>query len=63
MARRMEIEAVHRPPLTRRPHLRRRVFPYLSRGQLIDPLNNVCALDIPYLPMKRVAMYLVTEPK
>jgi putative transposase len=60
LMRRMGIEAIYRRPRTSRPHPGHRVFPYLLRGQVIDRPNQVWALDITYLPMKRGFVYLVT---
>jgi len=60
LMRRMGIEAIYRRPRTSRPHPGHRVFPYLLRGQIIDRPNQVWALDITYLPMKRGFVYLVT---
>ena len=59
LMRRMGIEAVYRRPRTSKPHPGHRVFPYLLRGQVIDRPNQVWALDITYLPMKRGFVYLV----
>jgi putative transposase len=60
LMRRMGIKAIYRRPRTSRPHPGHRVFPYLLRGQVIDRPNQVWALDITYLPMKRGFVYLVT---
>jgi len=60
LMRRMGIEAIYRRPRTSRPHPGHRIFPYLLRGQSIDRPNQVWALDITYLPMKRGFVYLVT---
>jgi putative transposase len=60
LMRRMGVEALYRRPRTSQPHPGHRVFPYLLRGQVIDRPNQVWALDITYLPMKRGFVYLVT---
>ena len=60
LMRRMGIEAIYRRPRTSRPCPGHRVFPYLLRDQMIDRPNQVWALDITYLPMKRGFVYLVT---
>ena len=60
LMRHMGIEAIYRRARTSRPHPGHRVFPYLLRGQVIDRPNQVWALDITYLPMKRGFVYLVT---
>jgi putative transposase len=59
LMRRMGIEALYRRPRTSDPHPGHRIFPYLLRGQVIDRPNQVWALDITYLPMKRGFIYLV----
>lgn len=60
LMRRMGIEAIYRRPRTSQPHPGHRVFPYLLRGQVIDRPNQVWALDITYIPMKRGFVYLVS---
>jgi putative transposase len=59
LMRRMGIEALYRRPRTSDPHPGHRIFPYLLRDQVIDQPNQVWALDITYLPMKRGFIYLV----
>ncbi len=59
LMRRMGVEALYRRPRTSQPHPGHRVFPYLLRDQVIDRPNQVWALDITYLPMKRGFVYLV----
>jgi putative transposase len=58
LMRRMGIEAIYRRPRTSQPHPDHRVFPYLLRNQVIDRPNQVWALDITYLPMRRGFIYL-----
>ena len=60
LMRRMGVEALYRRPRTSQPHPGHRVFPYLLRHSVIDRPNQVWALDITYLPMKRGFVYLVT---
>jgi putative transposase len=60
LMRQMGVEAFYRRPRTSQPHPGHRVFPYLLRDQTIDRPNQVWALDITYLPMKRGFAYLVT---
>lgn len=60
LMRRMGVEAIYRRPRTSQPHPGHRKFPYLLRGKIIDRPNQVWALDITYLPMKRGFVYLVT---
>ncbi len=57
--RRMGIEAIYRRPRTSQPHPGHRVYPYLLRDKIIDRPNQVWALDITFLPMKRGFVYLV----
>ena len=59
LMRRMGVEAIYRRPRTSQPHPGHRVFPYLLREKRIDRPNQVWALDITYLPMKRGFVYLV----
>jgi putative transposase len=59
LMRRMGIEAIYRRPRTSQPHPDHRVFPYLLRDRVIDRPNQVWALDITYLPMRRGFVYLV----
>ena len=59
LMRRMGVEAIYRRPRTTQPHPGHRVYPYLLRDKIIDRANQVWALDITYLPMKRGFVYLV----
>ncbi len=59
LMRRMGIEAIYRRPRTSQPHPDHRVFPYLLRGQVVNRPNQVWALDITYIPMRRGFVYLV----
>ncbi len=59
LMRRMGVEAIYRRPRTSQPHPGHRVYPYLLRDKVIDRPNQVWALDITYLPMKRGFVYLV----
>ncbi|MCH9015906.1 MAG: IS3 family transposase [Gemmatimonadetes bacterium] len=59
LMRRMGVEAIYRRPRTSQPHPGHRIFPYLLRDKIIDRPNQVWALDITYLPMKRGFVYLV----
>jgi len=58
LMRLMGIEAIYRRKSTSRRHPEHAVFPYLLRGLTIDRPNQVWAMDITYLPMKRGFVYL-----
>ncbi len=53
------IEALYRKPNTSKRHSQHRIDPYLLRGLAIERPNQVWAMDITYLPMKRGFLYLV----
>jgi len=55
----MGIAALYRPPRTTRPHPGHQVFPYLLRDQAITAPNQVWAMDLTYIPMRRGFLYLV----
>lgn len=59
LMRRMGIEALYRHPRTTRPHPGHQVFPYLLRDLAITMPNQVWAMDLTYLPMRRGFLYLV----
>jgi putative transposase len=54
----MGIEAIYRKKNTSKRHPQHPVFPYLLRGMTIDRPNQVWAMDITYLPMRRGFVYL-----
>ncbi len=58
LMRRMGIEALYQHPRTTRPHPGHVVFPYLLRERAITAPNQVWAMDITYLPMRRGFLYL-----
>lgn len=58
LMRRMGIEALYQHPRTTRPHPGHTVFPYLLREREITAPNQVWAMDITYLPMRRGFIYL-----
>lgn len=55
----MGLQAVMPGRHTSRRHNAHKVYPYLLRGLTIDRPNQVWAIDITYLPMKKGFMYLV----
>ena len=58
LMRLMGLEALYRKKNTSRRHPQHAVFPYRLRGLTIDRPNQVWAMDITYLPMKRGFVYL-----
>ena len=56
--KRMGIAAIYRRPNTSKPALRHKVYPYLLRKLPITRPNQVCAMDITYIPMARGFIYL-----
>jgi putative transposase len=58
LMRRMGIEALYRRPRTSKPHPDHKVFPYLLRNRQITAPNQVWAIDISYIPMRRGFVYL-----
>ena len=58
LMRRMGIEAIYRRPNTSRPAPGHKIHPYLLRGLTIDRPDQVWAMDISYIPMKRGFVYL-----
>jgi putative transposase len=57
LMRRMGIEALYRRKSTSRPHPEHTIYPYLLRGVAIERANQVWALDITYIPMRRGFVY------
>ena len=58
LMRRMGIEALYRRPNTSKPAPGHQIFPYLLRDMTINRPNQVWAMDITYIPMKRGFVYL-----
>jgi putative transposase len=58
LMRRMGIEALYRKPHLSQPPPEHRVFPYRLRGLSIERPNQVWAMDICYIPMRRGFVYL-----
>jgi putative transposase len=59
LMRRMGIAALYRHPRTTQPHPGHQVFPYLLRSLAITAPNQVWAMDLTYIPMRRGFLYLV----
>jgi putative transposase len=58
LMKRMGIEAVYRRPNTSKPAPGHKIYPYLLRGMAIERPNQVWAMDISYIPMRRGFVYL-----
>lgn len=58
LMRKMGIEALYRRPNTSRRHPEHPVYPYLLRGLQITRPNQVWAMDITYIPMRKGFVYL-----
>ena len=58
LMRRMGIEALYRKKSTSKRHPEHAVYPYLLRHVAIERANQVWALDITYIPMRRGFVYL-----
>ena len=59
LLRRLGMEALYRHPRTTQPHPGHQVFPYLLRAREVTLPNQVWAMDLTYLPMRRGFLYLV----
>jgi putative transposase len=59
LMKKMGLEAIYRKPNTSKRHPGHKIYPYLLRGLNIDRPNQVWALDITYLPMRRGFLFLV----
>ena len=58
LMRRMGIEALYRKPNTSRKHPENPVYPYLLRNLIVTQPNQVWAMDITYIPMRKGFVYL-----
>jgi putative transposase len=58
LMKRMGVEAIYRRPNTSKPAPGHRIHPYLLRGLVVDRPDQVWAMDISYIPMKRGFVYL-----
>ncbi len=56
--KRMGIEAIYRRPNTSKPEPGHKIYPYLLRRLPVIRPNQVWAMDITYIPMKRGFVYL-----
>jgi putative transposase len=57
LMRRMGIEALYRKKNTSKRHPEHAIYPYLLRNVAIERANQVWALDITYIPMRRGFVY------
>ena len=58
LMKRMRIEAIYRRPNTSKPAPGHKIHPYLLRGLVVDRPDQVWAMDISYIPMKRGFVHL-----
>jgi putative transposase len=58
LMKKMSMEALYRRPNTSKRHPGHPIYPYLLRGLTIDRPNQVWAMDICYIPMKKGFVYL-----
>jgi transposase InsO family protein len=58
LMKRMGVEAIYRRPNTSKPAPGHMIFPYLLRKLPVTRPNQVCAMDITYIPMAQGFVYL-----
>ena len=58
LMKRMGVEAIYRRPNTSKPAPGHKIYPYLLRKLPVTRPNQVWAMDITYIPMKRGYVYL-----
>jgi len=58
LMKRMGIEAIYRRPNTSKPAPGHKIYPYLLRKLPVTKANQVWAMDITYIPMRRGFVYL-----
>ena len=58
LMKRMGIEAIYRRPNTSKPKPGHKIYPYLLRNLTVDRPDQLWAMDISYIPMKRGFVYL-----
>lgn len=51
-------QTIYRRPNTSKPNKQNRIYPYLLKGLKVTGANQVWAMDITYIPMRRGFMYL-----
>ena len=54
----MGVIAIYRRPNTSKPHPEHKIYPYLLRNMAVTRPNQVWAMDITYVPMRRGFVYL-----
>jgi len=54
----MGVAAIYRRPNTSKPHPDHKIYPYLLRNIAVTRPNQVWAMDITYVPMRRGFVYL-----
>ena len=59
LMKKLDIQAIYRKANTSRRNQAHRIYPYLLRGLAIERPNQVWAMDITYIPMRRGFVYLV----
>jgi putative transposase len=59
LMRLMGLEAIYQRPKTSQPAPGHQIFPYLLRSVAVARTNQVWAVDITYIPMRRGFLYLV----
>lgn len=58
LMKKMGIEAIYRRPNSSKPHPDHKIYPYLLRNVAVTRPNQVWAMDITYVPMRRGFVYL-----
>lgn len=58
LMKRMGVEAIYRRPNTSKPTPGHKIYPYLLRKLPVTKANQVWAMDITYIPMRRGFVYL-----
>ena len=58
LMKRVGLQAIYRRPNLSKPELRHKIYPYLLRKPAVTKPNQVCAIDMTYIPMARGFAYL-----